>query len=212
MKVFLRALSLTLVLFVLCGFIYPLAMTGIGQLAFHKQANGSIIEKNGQAAGSELLGQSFTDARFFHGRISAVNYNTYKSEDKIPGKEGKTVYSGVSSGSSNLAPSNPALAERVKRDIEEYIKVNPGIQKEDIPADLFTSSGSGLDPDISPQAAKIQIPAISKATGISSDELIEIVNECTEGRTLGIFGEPRVNVLKANIGILNRLEGNKTTN
>ncbi len=206
MKVFLRAITVTIALFILCGFAYPLAMTGISQLLFHKQANGSIIESNGLAVGSELLGQNFTDPRFFHGRISAVNYNTYRPEDKVPDKNGKTAYSGVSSGSANLAPSNPALAERVKNDIEVFLKANPDVKKEDIPADLLTSSGSGLDPDISPEAARIQIPAISKATGLSSEELGKIVEKCTAGRALGIFGEPRVNVLKVNIEISKMLK------
>lgn len=206
MKTFFRALTVTIVLFILCGFIYPFAMTGISQLIFHKQANGSILENHGRAVGSELLGQKFTDSRFFHGRVSAVHYNTYKPEDKSPDKSGKAVYSGVSSGSGNLAPSNPALVNRVKNDIDEFLKANPGIRREDIPTDLLTSSGSGLDPDISPEAAKIQIPAISKATGISGDELHNIVDKYTKGRTLGIFGEPRFNVLKANIDILNRLK------
>ncbi len=206
MKVFLRAITVTIALFILCGFAYPLAMTGISQLVFHKQANGSIIERNGQAVGSELLGQSFTDSRFFHGRISAVNYNTYKPEDKVPDKDGKTAYSGVSSGSANLAPSNPALAERVKKDVEEFLKANPEVKKEDIPADLLTSPGSGLDPNISPEAARIQIPAISKVSGLSSKELEEIVDKYTEGRDLGIFGEPRFNILKANLEILSRLK------
>ncbi len=206
MKTFLRAITVTVVLFILCGFIYPLAMTGVSQLLFHKQANGSIIQNNGQAVGSELLGQNFTDTRYFHGRVSAVNYNTYKPEDKTPDKNGKAAYLGVSSGSANLAPSNPALTERVKKDIDAFLKANPEVKKEDLPADLFTSSGSGLDPNISPQAAKIQIPAISDATGISSDDLNKIVDKCTEGRTLGIFGESRVNVLKANIEISNKLK------
>ncbi len=206
MKIFFRSLTVTIVLFILCGFIYPFAMTGISQLIFHKQANGSILEINGQAVGSELLGQKFTDSRFFHGRISAVNYNTYKPEDKLPDKDGKTAYSGVSSGSSNLAPSNPALVERVKKDIDEFLKANPGIKKEDIPTDLLTVSGSGLDPNISPEAARIQIPAISKATGISSEELYKIVEKHTRGRALGIFGEPGFNVLKANVDISNRLK------
>ncbi len=206
MKLFLRAITVTIALFILCGFAYPLAMTGISQLVFHKQANGSIIERNGQAVGSELLGQSFTDSRFFHGRISAVNYNTYKPEDKVPDKDGKTAYSGVSSGSANLAPSNPALAERVKKDVDEFLKANPEVKKEDIPADLLTSPGSGLDPNISPEAARIQIPAISKASGLSSKELKEIVDKYTEGRDLGIFGEPRFNILKANLEILSRLK------
>lgn len=206
MKVFIRAITVTIALFILCGFIYPLAMTGVSQLVFHRQANGSIIENNGTAVGSELLGQNFTDPRFFQGRVSAVNYNTYKPEDKQPDKVGKAAYAGVSSGSANLAPSNPALAERVQKDIDAFLAANPGVKKEDIPTDLLTSSGSGLDPNISPEAARIQVPAISRATGISSDELNKLVDKYTEGRTLGIFGEPRFNVLKANIEIFNRIK------
>ncbi|HEX2927145.1 MAG TPA: potassium-transporting ATPase subunit KdpC [Ruminiclostridium sp.] len=206
MKVFLRAITVTIALFIICGLIYPLAMTGISQVLFHHQANGSIVENKGKAVGSELLGQSFSDPRFFHGRVSSVNYNTYNPKDKMPGKDGKAAYSGPVSGSANLAPSNPALTERVKKDMDAFLKANPGVRKEDIPADLLTSSGSGLDPDISPDAARIQVPAISKATGISIDDLNRIVEKCTTGRTLGIFGEPRFNVLKANIEISNRIK------
>ncbi len=206
MKTILRATMVSLVLFLLCGIIYPLAMTGISQLVFNKQANGSQIKYNGQVVGSELLGQSFTDARFFHGRVSAVNYNTYKSEDKIPDKDGKTAYNGVASGSANLAPSNPALAERVKKDIDEFLKANPTVKKEDIPTDLLTSSGSGLDPNISPKSAEIQIPAISKATGISPSDLKIIVEKNTEGRFLDVFFFFRVNVLVTNIEIKKSLK------
>lgn len=206
MKVFIRAITVTIALFIICGFIYPLAMTGVSQLLFRHQANGSIIQNNGKSIGSELLGQDFTDPRFFHGRVSAVNYNTYKPEDKKPGKDGKAAYAGPVSGSANLAPSNPVLTERVKKDIDSFLKANPGVKKEDIPTDLLTSSGSGLDPDISPEAARIQVPAISKATGININDLNEIVEKCTKGRTLGIFGEPHFNVLDANIEISNRLK------
>lgn len=206
MKTFIRAITVSLVLLLICGIIYPLAMTGISQLVFHKQANGSIVYYNGKPAGSELLGQAFSDTRFFHGRVSAYNYNTYKVEDTKPDKNGKTAYAGVGSGSANLAPSNPALVERVKKDIDSFLAANPGVKKEDIPTDLLTSSGSGLDPNISPEAARIQVPAISKATGISCDELNKIVEKYTVGRTLGIFGEPRFNVLKANMDISNRLK------
>lgn len=197
MKVLLRAVTITIALFIICGLVYPLAMTGISQLLFHHEANGSMVEINGKQTGSQLLGQNFTDSRYFHGRISAVNYNTYDSKDK-------TAYSGPGSGSANLAPSNPELVKRVRKDIDAFLKANPEIKKEDIPTDLLTSSGSGLDPDISPKAAKIQIPAISKATGISISDLEKIVEKYTTGRTLGIFGEPRFNVLKANIEIYNR--------
>lgn len=199
MKTLIRAITVSIALLLVCGVIYPLAMTGISQLLFHKQANGSIVYYNGKPVGSELLGQAFTDTRFFHGRISSVNYNTYD-------KNRKTANSEVASGSSNLAPSNPALTERVKKDIAEFLKANPGVKEKDIPADLLTSSGSGLDPDISPESARIQIPAISKATGISTSDLEKITAKCTKGRVLSIFGEPRVNILKANIEIAKRLK------
>ncbi|MDP4093831.1 MAG: K(+)-transporting ATPase subunit C [Bacillota bacterium] len=201
MKTFLRAIIISLVFIILCGLIYPLGMTGISQLFFNKQANGSIAKYNGKPVGSELLGQAFTDMRFFHGRVSANNYNTYTKADKIPDKNGKTAYDGVSSGSANLAPSNPDLAERVENDMDAFLKLHPGVKKDEIPTDLLTSSGSGLDPDISPEAAKIQIPAISQATGISLVQLEKIVVHNTKGRTLGIFGEPRVNVLETNMEI-----------
>jgi len=201
MKTLIRTITISLVFIILCGIIYPLTMTGISQLIFHKQANGSILKYNGKPAGSELLGQAFTDMRFFHGRISSYNYNTYTKADTIPDKSGNKAYQGVGSGSSNLAPSNPALADRVKKDINEFLKTHPGVKKEDIPTDLLTSSGSGLDPDISPEAAKIQIPVVSVATGISSTELQSIVKKYTEGRQLGLFGEPRVNILKVNLEI-----------
>jgi potassium-transporting ATPase KdpC subunit len=201
MKLLIRAVTVSLALLLLCGVIYPLGMTGLSQLIFHKQANGSIIMYNGKSVGSELLGQTFSDTRFFHGRVSAYNYNTYKKVDTKPDKNGKTVYTGVGSGSSNLAPSNPALVDRVKRDIDVFLKTHPGVKKKDIPTDLLTSSGSGLDPDISPQAARIQIPAVSMATGISEGELEKIVKKNTEGRQIGIFGEPRINILKVNLEI-----------
>lgn len=201
MKIFKKAFLLSIVFLVVFGIGYPLLMTGVSQLVFPKQSNGSIIEIDGQNAGSKVLGQSFSDARFFKGRPSAVNYNTYTKADTKPDKDGKTAYSGVSSGSQNLAPTNPALAERVQKDMEEFLKANPGIKKEDIPADLLTASGSGLDPHISPKAAKLQIPAVAKASGISETELNKIVEASTEDRQLGVFGEPRVNVLKANIEI-----------
>lgn len=201
MKTLKRSILISVVLLILCGIIYPLAMTGISQLVFNKKANGSMIFVNGKEVGSELIGQSFTDPRFFHGRISAVNYNTYTEADTKPDKNGKVAYTGVSSGSQNLAPSNKALTDRVQKDIDEFLKSHPSVKKEDIPTDLLTSSGSGLDPNISPESAKIQIPAVSKATGISEAELQNIVNKYTEERALGIFGEPRVNVLKVNLEI-----------
>jgi K+-transporting ATPase ATPase C chain len=206
MKTLKRSILISVVLLILCGFIYPLAMTGVSQLLFSKKANGSMIIVNGKEVGSELIGQSFTDPRFFHGRPSGINYNTYTEADKKPDKNGKIAYSGVSSGSQNLAPSNKALTDRVQKDMADFLKTHPGVKKEDIPTDLLTSSGSGLDPDISPQAAKIQIPAVSKATGISEEQLQHIVNQYTQGKSWGIFGEPRVNVLKVNLEIASILK------
>jgi K+-transporting ATPase ATPase C chain len=201
MKIIKKSILISIVLMVLCGLIYPLVMTGISQLVLNKQANGSMIVVDGKEVGSELIGQNFTDPKFFRGRVSSVNYNTYTEEDTKPGEDGKAAYSGVGSGSQNLAPSNSALKERVEKDIEDFLESHPGVKKEDIPTDLLTSSGSGLDPNISPESAKIQIPAVSKASGISETDLQKLVNKYTEGKSLGIFGEPRVNILKVNIEI-----------
>lgn len=200
MKLLKRALMINIAVIILCGFCYPLIVTGIGQLFFKKQANGSMIVYNGREAGSSLIGQNFTDPRFFHGRVSSVNYNTYTKDG------GNTNYKGVSSGSQNIAPSNKLLEERVQNSIDEFLKTHPGVKKEDIPTDLLTSSGSGLDPDISVDSAKIQIPAVSKASGISESDLLKIVNKYTSQKTFGILGEERVNVLKANIEIASMLK------
>jgi K+-transporting ATPase ATPase C chain len=194
MKKLLQALSVGLVFIVFCGFGYPLLVTGIGQIAFHGKANGSMIKLGGKVVGSELIGQSFTDARFFHGRVSAVNYNTFpadtKPQDILPG-----------SGSANYAVSNPDLTKRIQTDVAAFLKTNPGLTEKDLPADLFTSSFSGLDPDISPADAQIQVDGIAKATGISKSQIQQIIKDNTTGRDLGIFGEPRLNVLKANLEI-----------
>jgi len=206
MKTLKKSIRLCVVLIIVCGIIYPLAITAIGQTIFNKQANGSIIKINGKEVGSELLGQAFSNEGYFHGRVSSLNYNTYKNEDKEQDTNGKVAYSGVSSGSSNLGPSNPALTDRVKKDLDEFLKANPDTKREDIPADLLTNSASGLDPNISPASAGIQIPAISKATGLTIDELNILVAKHTDGRQLGIFGEPRVNVLKLNIELDSKLK------
>ncbi len=205
MKIIKKSIGISIMFMVLCGLIYPLFMTGISQLIFNNKANGSMVSLDGKEVGSELIGQNFTDPRFFRGRVSAVNYNTYTEADTVPDESGKAAYSGVASGSQNLAPSNDALKERVQKDIDDFLAANPGVKKEDIPTDLLTSSGSGLDPDISPESARIQIPAISKASGISEADIQKIVDKYAEGRTLGIFGEPRVNVLKVNMEIASLL-------
>lgn len=201
MKMLQKSLRLSIALMIICGIIYPLFITGVGKVLFPKQANGSIITTNGNAVGSELIGQNFTDPRFFRGRVSSVNYNTYTQADTRPDESGKVAYSGVSSGSQNLGPSNKALKERVQKDIDDFLKTHPDVKKEDIATDLLTSSGSGLDPDISLKAAEIQISAVSKGTGISKQELQKIVDKYTEVRSLGVFGEPRINVLKVNLEI-----------
>ncbi|MDP4146924.1 MAG: K(+)-transporting ATPase subunit C [Bacillota bacterium] len=198
-KILKPAFTITIVLMLLCGVIYPLLMTGISQVAFNKKANGSMVEFDGKQAGSQLIGQDFKDSRFFRGRVSAVNYNTYTEKDKAS-------YQGVSSGSQNLAPSNKALQERVQKGIAEFLASHPGVKKEDIPTDLLTSSASGLDPDISPESAKLQIPAVAKATGISEEKLQKIVDNNTEGKSLGIFGEKRVNVLMVNLEVAKLLK------
>lgn len=192
---------LTLILMVLCSVIYPLVLTGLGQLIFNKQANGNMIEINGQAVGSELVGQDFTDPKFFRGRVSSVNYNTYTEEDLVADENGDTAYAGVSSGTFNYGASNPDLAARVEEDMNEFLESHPGVKKEDIPADLLTASGSGLDPHISVESARIQVPAVSAASGLSEDELNRIIEQNTEHKFLGVFGEEKVNVLKANIDI-----------
>ncbi|MDP4177245.1 MAG: K(+)-transporting ATPase subunit C [Bacillota bacterium] len=206
MKYLKKSILITIVFMAICGLAYPALITGIGQLFFHKQANGSMLTLNGKEVGSALLGQNFQSDKYFHGRVSAYNYNTYIEADIKPDKDGKVAYSGVGSGSQNLAPSNKALQDRVQKDIDDFLKSHPGVKKEDIPADLLTSSGSGLDPDISPEAAKIQIPAVSKASGISEVDLQKIVDKYTEGKSLGVFGETRVNVLKVNLEIASILK------
>ncbi len=195
-----RALILTLLLLVLCAVLYPLLLTGIGQLLFPKQANGSLIETDGKAVGSELVGQDFTEDKYFQGRISSVNYNTYTEEEKEDG-----TYGGVASGSDNYGATNPELEKRVKADIEAFKeRYREAVKEEfkgDIPADLLTASGSGLDPHISPASAEIQIPIVSANSGLPEAEVRKIVEKHTEHKALGIFGEERVNVLECNLEI-----------
>lgn len=191
-----KAFLVTLVLLIICGLIYPLVMTGLSQLIFPHQANGSLVKVNGEAIGSELIGQDFTEDYFMKCRPSSVNYNTYTEEAKESGE-----YAGPASGSNNYAPSNKALIERVQADIDEFLKANPNIKKEDIPTDLLTASGSGLDPHISPKSAEVQLEKLEETTGLSMDTLQKIVDDNTEGKVLGIFGQDRVNVLGVNLQI-----------
>lgn len=147
-----QALLITMTMFVLCGFIYPFAVTALAQGLFHHKANGSLIEADGETVGSELIGQTFTAPQYFWGRVSSVNYNVYTKEDTIPDENGQVNYSGVSSGTFNYAPSNPELKKRIEADIEKFLLANPSVERQDIPADLMTASGSGLDPHISMKA------------------------------------------------------------
>lgn len=204
LKYFRSALALTVLMLILCGFAYPAALTGLGQLIFPHQANGSLITAEGEktddpenAVGSAIVGQDFSgDSRYFQCRISGVNYNTYTEEDKED-----SSYAGVGSGGSNLAPSNEELKQRAEKSVEEFLKNNPDVKKGDIPADLLTASGSGMDPDITPESAEIQIPSIAKNTGLTEEEIRKIVEKNTNGKTLGVFGHERVNVLKCNLEI-----------
>lgn len=180
----------------ICGLLYPLALTGVSQLVMPAKANGSIVEVDGKAVGSSLVGQKFEDARLFKNRPSAYNYNTYTEAEKEDG-----TYGGVSSGSNNYGTTNPDLAARVQADIDAFLEANPDVPKTDIPGDLLTASGSGLDPHISVASAKIQVPAIAKASGISEAELNKIIENNTTGKALGVFGEETVNVLGCNLEV-----------
>ncbi|CAH1222162.1 Potassium-transporting ATPase KdpC subunit [Paenibacillus plantiphilus] len=181
-------LRLSVVFIVLCGVIYPLVCTGAAQLLMPTQASGSLLKDDrGITVGSELIGQKFTDPKYFHGRVSSIDY---KAE---------------ASGSNNYAPSNTDMLLRTQVSIEEWKKNNPDVPANRLPIDLITNSGSGLDPHITPASAKAQIPRISKLTGLSQAELGKLADDYTEGRDWGLFGEPRVNVLKLNLALQKRL-------
>ncbi|GAA0068751.1 K(+)-transporting ATPase subunit C [Clostridium sardiniense] len=186
-----KGIKITIAMIIICGLIYPLFITGIGQLFFPHEANGSVIEVNGKEVGSELIGQKYNKDIYFTGRISAVNYNTSESKEEID----------ATSGSQNLGPTSDELKERVSKDIDEFIKKNPEVSKDEISSELISQSGSGLDPDITPEGALIQVPRIAKATGISKEKLEAIIKENTKGKWLGLYGADRVNVLRLNIAI-----------
>ena len=175
----------TIVLTILFGLAYPLGFTGLAQVLFPHLANGSLVTVNGKVAGSELIGQSFTKPEYFHGRPSAAGNNGYDA---------------ANSGGSNLGPTNQKLVDRVKADVQKFRAEDPDYTGP-IPADLLTSSGSGLDPHISPASAEAQVARIAKARGVTPDRIAELVAKHTDGRQWGIFGEPRVNVLLLNIDL-----------
>ena len=189
------ALVLLVALTLITGLGYPLAMTGLAGLVFPSQAQGSlIIDKDGKTVGSALIGQNFTDARYFHGRPSA----TTEPDPKDPTKTVPTPYAADSSGASNLGPTNKALIDRVQGDVDKLRAENPDGP---VPADLVTTSASGLDPDISPEAALFQVPRVAKVRNVPADKIRDLVEQHVDGRTLGLFGEPRVNVLGLNMAL-----------
>ena len=197
-----QSLVVTLLLLLLCGLVFPVLLSGISAVLFPSQANGSLIYADGRAVGAANIGQDFTKPYFMKGRPSAYNYNTYYEDARGNQYCGDgSAFAGPGSGSNNYAPSNPALTERVEADIEAFLEANPDVKREDIPADLVTASGSGLDPHITLQSARIQLPALAAASGLSEEELERIVENNTEGKLLGIFGEETVNVLGVNLDI-----------
>jgi K+-transporting ATPase ATPase C chain len=188
------AIVMMVLLTALTGLVYPLAMTGVAQALFPHQANGSLIVKDGKVIGSELIGQNFADARYFHGRPSATT-------DADPNDATKTVpapYNAANSSGSNAGPTSKALFDRVQADTAKLKVENPNAP---VPIDLVTTSASGLDPDITPAAAHFQVPRVATARSLPEARVRELVAQNTEGRFLGVLGEPRVNVLKLNMAL-----------
>jgi potassium-transporting ATPase KdpC subunit len=188
------AITVFVLLAAITGLAYPLAITGIAGAVFPAQAEGSLIEKGGQVIGSALIGQEFKGDNYFHGRPSA----TTGADPQDAAKTVPQPYNAVNSMGSNLGPTSKALSDRVKEDVEKLKAENPSTP---VPVDLVTASGSGLDPDISPEGALFQVPRVAKARGVSEDRVRALVNEKTEGRLLGFLGEPRVNVLALNLAL-----------
>jgi potassium-transporting ATPase KdpC subunit len=186
MRTFITALVATAVLTVLTGVIYPLAVYGIAQTIFPRQAGGSIVVENNKVVGSSLIGQNFSSAKYFQSRPSAA---------------GDKGYDASNSGGSNLGPTNKALIDAVKLRLKNLVESNPGIDPRQVPIDLVTASGSGLDPEISPAAASLQVARVAHARGLSEDQVRRLIADNTRPRSAGIFGEPGVNVLLLNLAL-----------
>jgi K+-transporting ATPase ATPase C chain len=184
-KILRQSLIMLVAMTVLTGVAYPMLVTGAAQLLFHDAANGSIIERGGKALGSELIGQPFADPKYFWSRPSATAPSAYNS---------------TSSSGSNQGPTNPALTDAVKQRIDALQAADPD-NKQLVPVDLVTASASGLDPHISPAAAQYQLARVARARGVPQARVAEMVNQATEGRQFGVFGEPRVNVLLLNLAL-----------
>ena len=185
MKQLVIAVKVTVVLTILTGALYPALITGLARVLFPRQAAGSMVQANGRTVGSELIGQRFTKPEYFHGRPSAA---------------GNDGYDALASGGSNYGPTNQKLIDRVKDDLKKFRAGNPGYNGP-IPFDLLTASGSGLDPHLSPASAEAQAARVAQARGVAPAQILRLIAENTEGRDLGILGEPRVNVLKLNLAL-----------
>ncbi|MGE7601552.1 potassium-transporting ATPase subunit KdpC [Peribacillus sp. NPDC097675] len=180
----LKNIRVVLVLLFICGMAYPLLITGLSQVLMPAQAEGSLIKNDkGQMIGSELIGQSFEGPGYFHGRISSISYDA------------------AGSGSLNYSQSNEEMIKRTEKEMAGFLKENPSIKKEEIPSDLMTNSGSGLDPNISLKGALVQVPRIAKERGLPEKTVYRLVDDQTENRSFGIFGVPHINVLKLNIAL-----------
>ncbi len=186
LKVLWSAVRMVLLFVVVLGLGYNLLMVGIGEAIFPGQANGSLVTRHGRIVGSRLIGQQFTAARFFEGRPSATT----------------PPYNGASSAASNYGPTNPALLQEIRTNLAQVLKENPGVKAPQVPPDLVESSASGLDPDISPAAAELQVPRVARANHLSVGEVRALVAKHVSGRFLGLYGAPHVNVLELNLALL----------
>lgn len=186
------AIVIVIALTIITGLLYPLGMTGLAGLIFPREAQGSLIMQDGKVVGSALIGQEFKSDAYFHGRPSA----TTTPDPKDPTQNLPAPYNAGNSGGSNLGPTNPDLKERIEKDLAALKETNP---QAPVPVDLVTTSGSGLDPDISPEAALFQVPRIAKARNLSEDRVRQLVNAAIENRFAGVIGEPHVNVLALNL-------------